>query len=127
METKAFIFFVKVTVERFMKMFSQINGGNYIKTKGEIANSIYTGRIVIKEPEEAVQLNKDLNILSVTLKANIKNVGEIYVGSVDVNKKNGYVLFAGESVRLEIDNLSKVYIDGSDLKDKVNYIAELNI
>ena len=127
MEIKAFIFFAKATAERFMKIFSQVRSGNYIKTKDMVANGVYTGRVIIKEPEDAVQLEKDLEVLSVTLKANMNNKGEIYVGNSEVSKKNGYVLFAGESVRLEVDNLSKVFVDGNDLKDKVNYIAEVNI
>jgi hypothetical protein len=49
----------------------------------------------------------------VLIQAKAANTGIIYVGGSTVSSTSGIFLYAGESVEISIDNLSKVYIDSS--------------
>ncbi len=51
------------------------------------------------------------------------NTGNVYVGSSSVDSTNGYVLDAGESVVITIDNLATVYLDVDTNGEGVTYIA----
>lgn len=56
-------------------------------------------------------------IKSVTIKANIGNVGDIYVVA-----NTGFILGQGDGVSFDIDDLSKVYIDSANDGDGVSYL-----
>ncbi len=59
----------------------------------------------------------------VSIKALAANTGNVYVGSSSVDSTNGYVLDAGESVVITIDNLATVYLDVDTNGEGVTYIA----
>lgn len=59
---------------------------------------------------------------SITIKALVGNSGDVYVGSSSVTSANGFVLAAGDTVSLDIDNLADIYLDTSSDGDGVSYI-----
>lgn len=59
----------------------------------------------------------------VTIKALHANTGWIYVGLNPVTSSTGFVLYAGESVFVQVDNLSTIYIDSSVDGEGVSYIG----
>lgn len=61
-------------------------------------------------------------IKSVTVKAKKTNTGLIYVGASSVNSSTGFILSPGDSVSVDIDDLSDVYIDSSVNGEGVSYI-----
>ena len=61
-------------------------------------------------------------IKSVTVRAKSVNTGLIYVGSSIVASSNGFQLSSGETVSIDIDNLSKVYIDSAVNEEGVSFI-----
>ena len=69
-----------------------------------------------------VALSSSTSIASVTVKASATNTGYIYVGSSSVSSSNGFQLSARDAVSIDIDNLSKVYIDSSVNGEGVSYI-----
>jgi hypothetical protein len=69
-----------------------------------------------------VALASSTSIKSVTVKALSTNTGFIYVGSSSVSSANGFELSSSETVSIDIDNLSKVYIDSSVNGEGVSYI-----
>ena len=69
-----------------------------------------------------VALASTTAIKSVTVRAKSVNTGLIYVGSSIVASSNGFQLSAGETVSIDIDNLSKVYIDSAVNGEGVSYV-----
>jgi len=69
-----------------------------------------------------VALASTTAIKSVTVRAKSVNTGLIYVGSSIVASSNGFQLSAGETVSIDIDNLSKVYIDSAVNEEGVSFI-----
>lgn len=69
-----------------------------------------------------VPLSSSTAIKSVTIRAKSSNTGFIYVGSSSVSSSNGFQLSQDETVSLDIDNLSKVYIDSGVSGEGVTYI-----
>lgn len=59
---------------------------------------------------------------SVTIKALHDNTNMVYVGTSTVDSTNGFVLDAGETVSMDIDNLADVYIDVDTNSEGVSYI-----
>ena len=69
-----------------------------------------------------VALASTTAIKSVTVRAKSVNTGLIYVGSSIVESSNGFQLSSGETVSIDIDNLSKVYIDSAVNGEGVSYV-----
>lgn len=69
-----------------------------------------------------VALASTTAIKSVTVRAKSVNTGLIYVGSSIVASSNGFQLSSGETVSIDIDNLSKVYIDSAVNEEGVSFI-----
>ena len=64
----------------------------------------------------------------VTVKASAANSGIVYVGNSDVtkgtvNSTDGFELSAGNSIFIEVNNVNKVYVLGSDVGNRVSWIA----
>ena len=59
----------------------------------------------------------------VTVKALHANTGMVYVGADPVTSSTGFVLDAGESVFIEIDDLASVFIDVDTNAEGVSYIG----
>lgn len=69
-----------------------------------------------------VALGSSTAIDSVTIKALSTNTGLIYVGTSTVSSADGFQLSAGDSVSLDVDNLTDVYIDSAVNAEGVSYI-----
>ena len=59
---------------------------------------------------------------AVAIKAKSTNTGNIYVGNSGVTSSNGFILRGSESITLDIDDVSKVYIDASVSGEGVSWI-----
>ena len=85
--------------------------------------SVGSGQTSVSLAGTAQQLTTtDTPILSVTVKALIGNVGDVYVGGSTVSSSTGFILAQGDGISLEIDNLNDVYIDAANTGDSVCYI-----
>jgi len=51
------------------------------------------------------------------------NTNNIFIGDVSVDSTNGFILAAGEKKFIEINDLSKVYIDVTTNAEGVRYLA----
>lgn len=60
---------------------------------------------------------------SVTIKALSTNTVAVYVGTTGVTTSTGFELLAGESVTLDVNNLSKIYVISGSSSQVVRYIA----
>jgi hypothetical protein len=47
--------------------------------------------------------------------------GPIFVGDSNVSATNGVAVTTGDAVRIDIDDVSKLYVDGTNNGDDVNY------
>lgn len=79
----------------------------------------------------AVQLNGGTSISvpngsALAVRAAGGNTGNIYVGDSGVSSSNGFVLGAGESVSMPIDDVSKVHIDSDNDGEGVSWIVEVD-
>lgn len=70
----------------------------------------------------AVQVQSTTAIKSLTIRALKSNTGLIFVGSSAVSSANGFQLSPQETVSLDIDNTSKVYIDAAVSGEGVTFI-----
>jgi len=70
----------------------------------------------------SVQLASSTSIKTVTIRAKVSNTGLIYVGSSSVSSVNGFQLSPAETVSLDLDNLSKIYVDAASNGDGVTYV-----
>lgn len=105
-----------------------VDSDGKLKVVGDISiggttSTIYHGRQMVSTAGTAVQLASSQSIKWVIIKALSTNDSVIFVGGSDVSAENGYILSPGEAIGLDIDNLSKVYIDSSTDGDGVSYIA----
>ena len=88
-----------------------------------IGRSIGSGQQTVATAGTRVQLTTtNTPIWSVTVKALAGNTGDIYVGGADVAAANGFVLAATESISLDVDNLTDVWIDAAVNGEGVSYI-----
>lgn len=103
-------------------------GGLNLTSSTVISVNINPGTIVgngvttVSTAGTRVALAASTSIKSVTVKASEANTGYIYVGSSTVSAANGFELSARDVVSIDIDNLSKVYIDSSVNGEGVSYI-----
>lgn len=86
-------------------------------------NSVTNGQKTVTTAGTAEVLAASTTILSVTIKALSGNTGYVYVGSASVDSTNGFVLQAGESISLDIDNLADIYLDVSANGEGVSFIG----
>lgn len=89
-----------------------------------LPTAIYNGQTSVTTAGTGVALASSQAILSgVTIKAKSTNTGFIYVGNSSVSSSNGFRLSAGDTIFVEVANLSTVYIDSSVSGEGVSYIA----
>lgn len=86
------------------------------------ASIVGNGLTTVTTAGTAVPISSSTAVKSVTVRALKINTGYIYVGSSSVSSSNGFQLSAQETVSLDIDNLSKVYIDSSVNGEGVTFI-----
>lgn len=85
-------------------------------------SSCGSGKTTVTTAGVRVALSSSTPISSVTIKACIANTGIIYIGNSTVTSSNGFELSAGDTISLDIDNLSDVYIDSSVNTQSVTYM-----
>jgi hypothetical protein len=68
-------------------------------------------------------------IAGVTVKASRSNAGYLYVGGSDVSAIKGFELGAGDSVSVDLDDLSKIWLDASQADQQYHWIivATVNV
>ena len=59
---------------------------------------------------------------AIAIKAKSTNTGNIYVGDSSVSSSTGFILRGSESITLDIDDVSKVYIDADVDGEGVSFI-----
>lgn len=80
------------------------------------------GKQTVTTSGTRVQLASSTTTTTITVRALVGNTGIIYVGNSAVTASNGFQLSASESVSIDLDNLSKVWIDSSVNGEGVTYI-----
>lgn len=89
-----------------------------------LPTTVYNGQTNVTTAGTQVALASSQAILSgVTVKAKSTNTGLIYVGATGVTSSNGFILSAGDSVFLEVANLSTVFLNSSVNGEGVSYFA----
>lgn len=85
--------------------------------------TIFNGKTTVTTAGTRVALASSQAIKSVTIKALRTNTGSIYVGNSSVASTNGFELRAGESMSMDISNLSTVNLDCSVNGEGVTYLG----
>ena len=92
-----------------------------------MSNALTDGRKVVASAGTAEALNGDIPCDGVLITAETDNTGVIVVGGSGVvaalATRKGTPLAAGESVYVEVDNLSRVFLDTTVNGDGVTYAA----
>ncbi len=93
--------------------------------KNKVASTIVVGakNVAAAGTDEALVATSTPLTSGITVQAKGANTGDIYVGLVGVAAATGYVLAAGESVFLPVDNANKIYVDAEVSAEGVNYIG----
>lgn len=86
-------------------------------------STVVNGQTNVTTAGTQVALAGSTAIKSVTVKAKHANTGWIYVGDLNVDSTTGFVLDAGETISLDVDNLADVFIDSSVNAEGVSYLA----
>jgi len=94
-----------------------------VSTSETVPSTILNGLKTVTTAGTAEALAGSTSCKSVTVRAEIDNTGYIYVGNSGVDSTNGYLLEAGDTVSLDIANLSTVYIDSSVNGEGAYYIG----
>src|SRR5579875_936932 len=96
---------------------------------GSVGTATYISQVKVATTGTAVPLASSSTTLTqgVVVTANSSNVGTIFVGGSGVintggGTGNGYLLVAGASVSIPINNLNAVYINGT-ANDFVSYVG----
>ena len=84
--------------------------------------SIGSGQKTVAAAGTAEVLGSSTATQSIIVKALAGNTGNIYVGGSGVTSSNGFVLAAGDTVSIDTDNLSDVYIDADNSGEGVSYL-----
>lgn len=95
-----------------------------------VYNDIEHGQDEVATAGNAVQLNGGTTVVvagggELALRADSSNTGNIYVGDSDVDSTNGFVLASGESLALNVADVSDVYIDADNAGEGVSWIVEV--
>lgn len=84
--------------------------------------SVGSGKKTVTSAGTAEALAGSTSVLSVTIRALGTNTGQVYVGNSGVDSTNGFQLDSGDTVSLDIDDLSDVYIDVDTSTEGVTYL-----
>lgn len=80
------------------------------------------GKKTVTTAGTRVQLASSTATKSITVRALAANTGLIYIGTSAVSSANGFQLSKDDSVSVDLDNLSKLWIDSSVNGEGVTYI-----
>lgn len=96
---------------------------NNVNTVEVAPTTVLNGKTTVTTAGTRVVLAASTACKSVTIKALTTNTSFIYVGSITVASTNGYQLLPGDSVSLDIANLTTVNIDSAVNGEGVTYIG----
>ena len=115
---------------------STAGGGTYVDVKVNPSGSLQVGGTIAVSPlttiyngsktvptATAETIASSQSISSVTVKALSTNTVSVYIGTTGVTTSTGFELSAGESVSLDVDNLTDVYCISGSASQVVRYIA----
>lgn len=85
--------------------------------------SITADRVFIDTVNTKV-LSPGGNIYAVTLINCHLNSGQVYIYS-SASELDDYFLVSGNAVRIEVDNLSDIFVSGNTVGDSIHFIAEV--
>lgn len=94
-----------------------------MKTSEAAPTAIFNGKKTVTTAGTRVVLATTQAVKSVTIKALKANTSTIYVGNATVASTNGLALEPGESVSLDIANLTTVNLDSAVNGEGVTYIG----
>lgn len=96
-----------------------------ISISGSLPTAIGDGRKIVTTAGTRVALAASTECKKVNIQAESDNTGAIVVGGANViaslATRRGTVLEAGDSIEIEIDDLSKIYIDSTVNGDGVTF------
>jgi len=85
--------------------------GGYVSIANEAASEFKTGHGTVGTTPVVALITVETPVKKyVEVKADLTNTNNIFVGINTVSTTTGFLLDAGESVRIPIDDLSKVYV-----------------
>ena len=87
--------------------------GNVDVASVAIPAAVFNGQKAVAVTNTAIALDAQALASGITVKALAANGTAVYVGTSTVSTSNGFELAAKESVFLEVDNASDVYINGA--------------
>lgn len=93
-----------------------------VSTSESAPTTVGNGKKTVATAGTRVTLSSSTICKSVTIKALIANTGTIYIGDTSVAASNGFALLAGESISLDIANLTTVNLDSSVNGEGVTYV-----
>ena len=103
---------------------SGVDIGDVDVTSMPMATTLRNGQKYVTTAGTQVALASSTAIYhSVTIMAQAGNSGNIYIGDSSVSSSNGYILDAGDTIEIQIANLSTIYVDSSVNGEGVSYIA----
>ncbi len=85
--------------------------------------TIYNGKKAVTTAGTRVTLASSQAVKSVTIKALVANTGVIYVGDASVSSTTGFQLASGDTISMDIANLSTVNLDASVSGEGVSYLG----
>ncbi len=98
--------------------------GLYVDVRNQVApTTVLNGRKTVTTAGTRVTLAASTACQSVTIKALLTNTGLIYVGDTAVSSANGLTLWPGDSVSLDIANLTTVNLDSSVNGEGVTFLG----
>ncbi len=90
----------------------------------EPGTNIVSGKTTVSAANTATVLGSNQAILSVSISGIKENVSSwVYIGSSSLTTNNGIVLTSGSILKLEVNNLNKVYFISPNTNDSVGYVA----
>jgi hypothetical protein len=100
------------------------NAGTFaVQNTPTIPTAIFNGKKTVTTAGTRVTLASTQAVRSVVIKALVGNTGTIYVGNSTVASTNGFALSPGDSISLDIADLTTVNLDASVSGEGVTYIA----
>lgn len=88
-----------------------------------VPTTITTGQKNITAGTAIALSDTSVSIQGVVIIANSGNTGNVFVGDSGVDSSNGAIVPPGAALPLDIDDLSKVFVDGENTDDGVSFLA----
>lgn len=99
---------------------------NALKTSESSATTVLMGKVTVTTAGTRVQLSGTSKpSKAVVIRALETNTGLVYVGDSTVASTNGHRLSPGESVGLEIADLTNVYLDSAVNGEGISYLGSV--